>query len=109
MVPGDAGAALPGFYTIFYLIFKLIGLEIQAEVRTNQGRIDAVIETGEAVYIFEFKLEGSAAEALAQIEEKAYCAPYLNTGKTIYLLGVNFEMQARAITDWQAVRREKRV
>ena len=93
------------YQTIFYLIFKLIGLEIQAEARTNQGRIDAVIETAQAVYIFEFKLSGSAAEALAQIETRAYFAPYLAAGKPLHLLGVNFEMEQRAITEWQATRR----
>ena len=93
------------YQTIFYLIFKLIGLEIQAEARTNQGRMDAVIETGEAVYIFEFKLSGSAAEALAQIENRAYFAPYLSKGKPLHLLGVNFEMASREVTAWQAARR----
>ncbi len=93
------------YQTIFYLIFKLIGLEIHAEVRTNQGRMDAVIETGEAVYIFEFKLSGSAAEALAQIETRAYFAPYLAKGKPLHLLGVNFEMESRSVAEWQAARR----
>ncbi len=93
------------YQTIFYLIFKLIGLEIQAEARTNQGRIDAVIETGEAVYLFEFKLSGSAAEALAQIETRAYFTPYLSKGKPVHLLGVNFEMESRSVAEWQAARR----
>ena len=52
-IPYDIQIPQEKYYqTIFYLIFKLIGLEIQAEVRTNQGRIDAVLETEEAVYIF---------------------------------------------------------
>jgi hypothetical protein len=88
------------YQTIFYLIFKLIGLEINAEVRTNQGRMDAVIETDEAVFIFEFKLEGSAAEALAQIREKAYFTPYLLREKAVYLAGVNFDMEARNVAEW---------
>ncbi len=93
------------YQTIFYLIFKLIGLEIQAEARTNQGRMDAVIETDKAIYIFEFKLSGSAAEALAQIETRAYFAPYLAKGKPLHLLGVNFEMESRSVAEWQAARR----
>ena len=93
------------YQTIFYLIFKLIGLEIQAEVRTNQGRLDAVIETAKAISIFEFKLSGSAAEALAQIEMRAYYAPYLAKGKPLHLLGVNFEMDSRSVTEWQAAQR----
>jgi hypothetical protein len=88
------------YQTIFYLIFKLIGLEINAEVRTNQGRMDAVIEADGAVFIFEFKLEGSAAEALAQIKEKTYFAPYLLQEKPIHLAGVNFDMEKREAVEW---------
>ncbi len=88
------------YQTIFYLIFRLIGLEIHAEVRTNQGRIDAVVETEDAVFIFEFKLDKSAAIALAQIKEKKYFAPYLLKEKPLYLVGVNFNMETREITEW---------
>ena len=89
------------YQTIFYLIFKLIGLEINAEVRTNQGRIDAVIEMDDALYIFEFKLDGETAVALAQIREKKYFAPYLLKNKTIHLIGVNFNMERRAVAAWE--------
>jgi hypothetical protein len=88
------------YQTIFYLIFKLIGLEIDAEVHTNQGRIDAVIETGNDIYLFEFKLNGSAAKALQQIHEKAYFTRYLATDKQLHLLGVNFEIAQKAVTEW---------
>ena len=89
------------YQTIFYLIFKLIGLEISAEVRTNQGRIDAVIETDEAVFIFEFKLDGGADAALAQIEERKYFAPYLLQDKALHLVGVNFNMEQREVAGWE--------
>jgi hypothetical protein len=88
------------YQTIFYLIFKLIGLEINAEVHTNQGRIDAVIETDTAVYLFEFKLEGSATEALQQIRTKEYFTRYQLTGKTLHLLGVHFDIDTRSVTEW---------
>lgn len=88
------------YQTIFYLIFKLIGLEINAEVHTNQGRIDAVIETDTAVYLFEFKLEGNAAEALQQIRSKEYFTRYQMAGKTLYLLGVHFDIDTCSVTEW---------
>ena len=91
------------YQTIFYLIFKLMGLEIGAEVHTNRGRIDVVIETDEAIYIFEFKLNGSAEDALNQIQEKGYAEQYRLTGKHIHLIGANFELVQRAVTDWKAV------
>ena len=52
------------------------------------------------IFIFEFKLEGSAAEALAQIREKAYFAPYLLKEKAVYLAGVNFDMEKRNVAEW---------
>ena len=64
------------YQSIFYLVFTLIGLRIQAEVRTNFGRIDAVIELEKATYIFEFKLNGTKEKALAQIKEKKYYEKY---------------------------------
>ncbi|MBI4770238.1 MAG: ATP-binding protein [Chloroflexi bacterium] len=102
-IPYDLQIKQEKYYqTIFYLIFKLIGLEINAEVHTNQGRIDAVIETEAAVYLFEFKLDGSAAEALQQIKEREYFARYQLTEKTLHLLGVSFEMEKRRVAAWEA-------
>jgi len=88
------------YQTIFYLIFKLIGLEINAQVRTNRGRIDATLELESDIFIFEFKLDGSAAEALAQIKEKEYYARYQLAGKTLHLVGVNFDMEKRGVGEW---------
>ncbi|GAB4497018.1 MAG: ATP-binding protein [Anaerolineales bacterium] len=93
------------YQSIFYLIFKLIGLEIHAEVRTNQGRIDAVIQTAQAVYIFEFKLDDSAQAALDQIHSRAYFAPYLAATKPIHLLGIRFDVAHGSITEWLAQQR----
>ncbi|MCP5513344.1 MAG: ATP-binding protein [Leptospiraceae bacterium] len=78
------------YQTIFYLIFTLIGLKIKAEVKTNKGRIDAVIED-QSIYLFEFKLNGTKEEALEQIKSKKYYERYLNQGKLIYLIGAEFK------------------
>ncbi len=87
------------YQSIFYLIFKLIGLQIDAEVRTNRGRIDAVVETEEAVFLFEFKLDGSAEEALAQIKARGYAEKY-GLREAVYLVGVNFGTQERGVVEW---------
>lgn len=60
------------YQTIFYLLFKLIGLRVSAEVRTNDGRIDAVVETEHSIYLFEFKLNQDAEVALQQIQDREY-------------------------------------
>ena len=77
------------YQTVFYLIFSLIGLKIDAEVKTNKGRIDAVI-IDKDIYVFEFKLSGDKDKALTQIKEKKYFEKYQGTGKDIYLFGVEF-------------------
>lgn len=87
--------------TIFYLIFLLLGVQVTAEAKTNQGRIDAVIELATDIYLFEFKLNRSAAEALAQIKAGEYYQKYRLKHKTITLVGANFDSGKRKITDWQ--------
>ena len=64
------------FQTILYLIFSLLGYYTQAEVKSAVGRADAACRTKDRVYVFEFKVDGSAEEALRQIDEKGYLIPY---------------------------------
>jgi hypothetical protein len=90
------------YQTIFYLIFKLIGLRIAAEVKTGNGRIDAVIEVTDQIYLFEFKLNKDATVALEQIQDKAYYQKYRRHGKPITQVGVNFDTATRTITDWKS-------
>nr|MBL0700619.1 AAA family ATPase [Desulfobacterales bacterium] len=85
------------YQTIFYLIFSLIGLKVEAEVKTNKGRIDAVI-IDKNVYIFEFKFNGDKDKALTQIKEKKYFEKYLRMNKEIYLFGVEFT--DRNVGEW---------
>ncbi len=88
------------YHTIIYLILTLLDVNIQSEVQTNQGRIDAVIETEHYIYIMEFKL-GTAAEALEQIKQKKYHEKYLPTTKHIKLVGVGFDLTHRNINTYQ--------
>lgn len=88
------------YQSIFYVIVNLIGAYIQAEVTTSEGRIDATIETRSHVYIFEFKLNKSAEEALEQIKEKRYYQKYLQSDKQIILIGVSFSLDKRNIDKW---------
>lgn len=81
------------YQTIFFGIMALLGADIRAEEPTNDGRIDATIETSTHIFLFEFKLNGSAERALAQIEEKKYYQKYLQKGKTIVLVGVSFSTE----------------
>ncbi|MFN8672562.1 MAG: AAA family ATPase [Candidatus Sericytochromatia bacterium] len=87
------------YHTIFYLIFVLIGSKIKAEVSTNKGFIDAVVETDKYIYIFEFKM-GSTKSAIRQIKDKAYYEPYLAKNKQIFLVGVSFDSKTKNIKKW---------
>lgn len=88
------------YQTIFHVLFTLMGLKIKAEEKTNRGRIDAVVEVENAIYIFEFKLNGSAKEALTQIKTKEYFQKYWLQGKPITLVGANFNSTEREVDEW---------
>lgn len=92
------------YQSIFYLIFTLLGLRLEAEKQTNRGRIDTVIVLPGDVYIFEFKLDGTEDQALEQIKTMGYADPYRHQGKTLYLVGVNFSTQQRGIIGWKVER-----
>jgi hypothetical protein len=92
--------ALEGlFRSNVYLALKIIGVHIQVEVHTNKGRIDAVIEGKDCIFVAEFKL-GSAKAALAQIHERQYARPYAGGPKKLYLLGLGFDPVERNIGDY---------
>jgi hypothetical protein len=100
-IPYDIQIKAERYYqTIFYLIFRLIGLQIGVEVRTSKGRIDAVVEIDEGIFIFEFKLGGTAQAALAQIHDRGYAAPYQNRKQPVILIGAVFGSQGEGIVDW---------
>jgi hypothetical protein len=106
-IPYDIQIRRERYYqTVFYLIFKLMSLEVQAEVRTRRGRVDVVVELDEGVYIFEFKLEGAgdAQSALAQIKERGYAEPYRTAGQSIYLIGAAFGLEEGSVVDWAVER-----
>ncbi len=72
------------------------------EKQQSEGRVDCVVETQRHVYIFEFKRDGSAAEALRQIEEKGYGREYLADKRTLHKIGVNFSSRTGTIDGWMS-------
>ncbi len=89
------------YQTVFYLIFISLNYRIDTEVKTNKGRIDAVIETEKYLYIFEFKLDQSAEVAIEQIKEKEYYQKYLLSEKELVLVGVNFDSKTGNVSEWK--------
>ncbi len=100
-IPYDIQLKYEKYYqTIFYLVFTLLGLRIDAEVKTNKGRIDALLQTGEKIFLFEFKLYDSAEVALAQIKTREYFQRYRHSHKPLVLVGVAFDSETRNIGNW---------
>ncbi|MBQ0122655.1 MAG: ATP-binding protein [Bacteroidales bacterium] len=85
------------YRNVIWLLFKLMGFYTQAEYRTSEGRIDMVVKTPKFCYVLEFKLNGTAEEALAQIQDKNYTLPFEIEGQQIIRLGINFDSATRNI------------
>lgn len=90
------------FQYTFYLIMQMLGkYNNYVEKETSQGRIDCVLECPGYVYIFEFKLNSTAAVALQQIEEKGYSLPYAADPRQIYKVGISFSSETGTVNDFE--------
>ena len=101
-IPYDSERQNEAHYkTMFYLIFRLASyFEVRTEERTAAGRSDFVLETEDTVYVFEFKLRGTAEEALRQIDEKGYAIQYEQGTKKLYKIGACFDEELRTLKNW---------
>ena len=92
------------YHYTMYLIFTLLSCyTVLTEKANSRGRADMVVETADYVYIFEFKLDGTAAEALKQIDDKGYAEPYAADSRKLFKVGVVFSSERRNITEWSVV------
>ena len=89
------------FHYTFYLLLRLMSLyTVYTEKEQSEGRVDCIVETDKYVYIFEFKLDGTASEALAQIEAKGYARPYEADARKLFRIGAVFSSQTGTISEW---------
>ena len=91
------------FHNVTSLVFKLLGFYTDVERHTTDGRMDMLVQTKDYIYIFEFKIDKSADEALKQIEEKQYAKPFETDSRKLYKIGVNFSSETRRIEGWKVV------
>lgn len=90
------------FHYTFYLLFRIISTYlVLTEKQQSEGRADCIIETKTHIYIFEFKLDGTAKEALQQIEAKGYGRPYLADPRPMRCIGISFSSKTGTIDDWE--------
>lgn len=88
------------YENVLFIVFKLVGFYVKVEYHTNDGRIDLVLQTDKFIYIMEFKLNGTAEEALQQIHEKRYALPFEMDGRKLFKIGINFSAETRNIEKW---------
>lgn len=88
------------YQNVLFIVFKLVGFYVKAEYHTSRGRIDLLLQTSRYIYIMEFKLDGSAEEALRQIEQSDYALPFASDSRKTFKVGVNFNREKRNIDHW---------
>ena len=84
-------------HVIIHLTFRLLGVYVESQVHSSDGRLDALVQTKEYIYCFEFKLGSDANQALQQIKGKGYLQPYLHQGKKCIGIGLNFSKELKKV------------
>ena len=91
------------FQNSMMVMLKLLGFYVQVERHTSHGRMDVTIQTKDYIYILELKVDKTAEEALQQIEEKQYAAPFATDPRQLFKIGVCFSSEERGISQWKTV------
>ncbi len=98
--PSDEKLIEYNFQNVIYIVFMLLGQYTKAEVHLSKGRADCIVEADDYVYIFEFKRDKSAEEALKQIEDMGYARSYAADKRQLIKIGVNFDSEERTVNGW---------
>ena len=95
-------AEYEGYYcSVFYSFFAALGLTIKPEDMTNKGRIDFTVVMDKGIFIFEIKMRSNPGNAIGQIKEKKYHEKYLMEGKEIFLVGIEFNEEAKNLSKFE--------
>lgn len=103
-VPYCDNANTEGHYQqMLYIILSLLGQydQLDVEVRTPTGRVDMVMQTQKALYLFELKMNRSAAAAMRQIDLREFPSRFAMCGLPVVRVGINFDAEQRTISDWE--------
>jgi len=94
-------ATAEGFYEYtMYLVFSMLNVYVRTQVKCAGGRVDMVVHMPETTYVFELKTQGTAREALQQIDDRHYALPYSTDGKRVVKVGIRFDMDTRTLDSW---------
>ncbi len=89
------------YQQMLYVIFSLLGLYCDVEVRTPRGRVNIVIRAPHSLYIIELKLGKNAEVAMNQIDLKQYPERFRLCGLPLVKVGVSFDCERRTLGDWK--------
>ncbi len=96
----DAATA-EGFYEYtLYLVFSMLNVYVRTQVKCAGGRVDMVVWMPDAIYVLELKVNGTAEEALEQIDSRSYAIPYQTDGRKVVKIGVKFNPDTRVPENW---------
>ena len=94
-------ATAEGFYEYtMYLIFSMLNVYVRTQVKCAGGRTDLVVWMSDTIYVFELKVNGTAQEALKQIDSKSYTIPYQTDRRPVVKVGVKFDAEKRVPEEW---------
>jgi len=88
------------YQNVLFIVFRLLGFYTCVEYHTSRGRIDMVVKTDRYIYVMEFKLDGSAEDAMKQINDKGYATPFVSDSREVIKIGVNFSNEIKGIEKW---------
>ena len=97
----EDAATAEGFYEYtLYLIFSMLNVYVRTQVKCASGRTDMVAWMPDTTYVFEFKVNGTAEQALNQINDRSYTIPYQTDGRRVVKVGVKFDVNTRTPESW---------
>ena len=91
------------YQQVLYIIFSLLGIYTDIEVRTPRGRVDMVMRTPTTLYVIELKLNKSASDAVKQIDLRDYPSRFALCGLPVVKVGINFDSERRTVDDWEII------
>lgn len=96
----DLGHLERHYQDVIFIVMKLMGFYTDIEYKTASGRIDMVVKTHDYIYVFEFKIDKTAREALVQIDSRSYLLPFSADGRRLVKVGANFSSAMRTLDSW---------
>ena len=97
----DAPTTEGHFTAMLYVMFSLLNVYVESQVRNAKGRLDILIKTDTTIYVMELKMNGDLDKALQQIDEKDYTIPFKSDGRKVVKVAINFSTEDRTIKEWK--------